>query len=62
MANIKKENSELSIYDWSYGNIPILDLKRWGDYQIEIGKNKVKMNISWGYYNDIDAIDIVAEE
>ena len=62
MANINKDESELSIYDWSYGDIPILDLKRWVDSQIEKGKNKVRLDISWGYYDDIDALEIIAEE
>ena len=59
---IDKRTNPISIYDWNLGNISIHELKTWVDYQIEIGKNKVKMNISWGYDNDIDAIDIVAEE
>lgn len=59
---IDKNDSNLSIYDWSYGDIPILELKRWVDTQIEKGMNKVKLDISWGYYNDIDSLQINASK
>lgn len=59
---IDKKQSSLSIYNWSYDKIPILELKRWVDTQIEMGMNTVKLDISWGYYNDIDALDIEAEK
>jgi hypothetical protein len=57
---IDKKNSKLNIYDWTSDKIPILELKRWVDTQIEMGMNNVSLDISWGYYNDIDGLDINA--
>ncbi len=62
MEQINPESSSLNIYDWSYGDIPILELKRWVDRQVEKGMNKVKLDINWGYYDDIDSLDIKAEK
>ena len=62
MDKIDKNDSTISVYNWSYGNIPILELKRWVDAQIEAGKNKIRLDISWGYYNDIDELEIIAED
>lgn len=59
---IDKDNKELDIYSWSYKSIPILELKRWVDAQIENGMNTITSEISWGYYNDIDAIIILAKQ
>lgn len=58
---IDTENSSLSIYDWNYGDIPILELKKWVDTQIANGKKTVRLDISWGYYDDIDGLHIEAK-
>jgi len=62
MAKINKDKSEFSIYEWSYGDVSILDLKNWIDTQIKQGKNKVKLNIIKGYHNDVDDLELMAEE
>jgi len=59
---INSNDSNLNIYNWSHDKIPILELKRWVDTQIEMGKNTVTLDISWGYYSDIDSLDIRAEK
>jgi len=59
---IDKNKSVIEIQNWVYGDIPILELKRWIDTQIENGKNKITLDINWGFYNDIDSIDLNAEE
>ena len=58
--SIDKNNNRLDIYDWNYTNTSILELKRWVDTQIEQGMNTVKLEISWGYYDDIDALVLAA--
>ena len=60
MADIDKDNSTLRMYDWTYKDIPLLELRRWIDAQIEKGNNNVNLEIGWGYYDDIDEIDLVA--
>lgn len=59
---IDKEDPRVNIYDWTYEEIPILELKRWVDKQIEMGMNNVSLDISWGYYNDIDCLTIEAKK
>jgi hypothetical protein len=59
---IDKNNDTLDIQGWSYGDVPLSELKQWVDTQIENGKNTVRLNISWGYYDDIDGLDIIAEK
>ena len=62
MEESEKENPCLSIYNWSCGNVDILKLKEWVDCQIENGNKTVKLDISWGYYNDIDGLDLIAQK
>ncbi len=59
---IDKDDRNLDIYDWTHSEINILELKRWVDTQISMGMNTVKLDISWGYYDDIDALRIIAEK
>ena len=59
---IDKDDSTLSVYDWCYYDVPLSELKKWVDAQIEKGMNAITVEISWGYYNDIDAIDIIAKK
>lgn len=59
---IDKNLSSLSIYNWSYNEVQLVELKRWVDTQIEMGMKTVRLDISWGHYHDIDALDITAEK
>jgi hypothetical protein len=56
----QNENKDLDIYNWNYGNVDIKILKDWVDKKIELGFNKVELDISWGYYNDIDELTLKA--
>lgn len=56
-----KENSTLDIYPMWNTNMDILELKDWVDTQIELGMKSVGLDISWGYYDDIDGLSIKAE-
>ena len=59
MLDIKKEEY-LEIRSWTYGNIPLTDLKKWVDDCIAKGKENVRLEIGWWPYNNIDEIDLVA--
>lgn len=54
-------NNEINIHGWTCG-VNILELKRWVDAQVENGKNEVSLDISWGYYNDIDGLKLIAKK
>ncbi len=58
---IDNDNGRLDIYNWGYGDIPLSQLNECVDALIAQGKTKVRLDLSWGYYNDIDGIDLVAE-
>jgi hypothetical protein len=60
----KQENEQgyLDIYMWTWGKVPITELKEWVDAQIEKGETHVKLDISWGHYNDIDGLSIEVEK
>ncbi len=58
---IDNENNRLDMYSWAYG-VPLSQLKEWVDAQIAQGKTKANLDLSWGYYNDIDGIDLVADD
>jgi hypothetical protein len=36
-------------------------LKTWVDARIAEGNNDLKLNISWGYYDDIDDLNLEAK-
>lgn len=57
---IDENNSVLSIYNWTFDAIPLDQLKKWVDKQIENDKKTVTLNLEWGYYNDIDGLDLRA--
>ena len=38
----------------------ILEMKQFIDNAIEKGATNLKYEVHWGYYDDIDAIDIIA--
>lgn len=59
---MKPEDKTLNLYDYTYEDLPILDLKRWVDKQIELGNNSIRLEISWDFYSDIDAIEIFAKK
>lgn len=56
-----EENNKISIYNWWHESVPISELKKWLDEQIKEGKNYVRMDLSWGYYNDISDVKLVAQ-
>ncbi len=58
---IDEKEPRLSIYYWYDSDIPISELKDWVDAQMASGKTKVSLDISWGYYNDLDGLDQIAE-
>lgn len=51
----------LDIYGFNYSNVPLSKLKEWVEKQIADGHNAVTLNISWGYYNDIDSLELEAK-
>lgn len=61
MASIVTKDNELSIFEWSFGSLPISDMKNWIDDQIETGKNKIKVDLYLGHDDKIDGIKLVAE-
>ena len=58
---VNKENDTLNIYSYTWGG-DIFELKKWVDNQIKNGNNKVNLEISWGYYDDIDGLVLDAEK
>ena len=58
---INPKQSTIDIQSW-WSDVDIMELKNWVDHQISIGKNTVSVNVSWGYYNDIDGIEMSAKK
>jgi hypothetical protein len=54
--------NELDLFGWEYGDVALTTLQEWVENQITQGKTKLKLDISWGYYHDIDGISLIAEE
>lgn len=54
-----KISNTFDIYQFNYGG-DIKDLKEWIDKQLEGGCTEVRLNISWGYYSDIDGLELEA--
>lgn len=58
---IDKNLTSVSIYDWTYNSVPLSELKEWVDSQISAGKTHVRLDLEWGYYDDIESLYIIAE-
>lgn len=58
---IDPKKSTIEIHNW-WSDVDIMQLKNWVDTQISKGKTKVSVNVSWGYYNDIDSIEMTAKK
>ena len=58
IGKINFSDSCFDLYDMNYENIDLQLFKKWIDTQISEGKTKIKLNIDWGYYNDISGLDL----
>lgn len=64
MANttrIKKEQTEINVLDGIWDGMDLTDLKEWCEYQLSQGNRVIKTEVVWGYYRDIDEVNISAE-
>lgn len=53
----EKRSKEFSIYKYTYGG-NILELKNWIDDMVSKGYNTVHLDLEYGYYSDIDEINL----
>ncbi len=51
---------KLNVYNWVYEPRNILELKKWVDKQIEEGNEWVRLGMEWGYYDDIEELELIA--
>jgi len=58
---IDKNSASVNIYAWTYTNAPLSELKEWVDSQISDGKTHVRLELEWGYYDDIESLHITAK-
>jgi hypothetical protein len=56
---INKKSKKVDLYNSWHASESIKDLRDWLDAKIKEGDTKFELDISWGYYNDIDAINLV---
>lgn len=55
---IDLENEYLNMIDWAWADIPIEELKAWCERRLEEGSKTVRLDLKWGYYNDLDEITL----
>lgn len=55
--------NEFNIYHFTYsakGEHNLLKLKEWVDARVAAGEKELELDISWGYYNDIDGLKLIS--
>lgn len=57
---INKKEKAIDIYDFWATNGNMIELKKWCEHQIELGRVEFTVNVDWGYYSDISAIHMEA--
>ncbi len=60
-AKIDNNSDKLSLYGWTCEDTPIDKVIEWLNAQKSKGKKTVRLEIGWGYYDDIDEINLIAE-
>lgn len=57
---INQKEKSIDIYEFWHTNGNMMELKKWREHQIELGRVEFTVNVNWGYYSDIDGIHMEA--
>jgi len=58
MKEIDINQDILPLYSFTWDKMSLLELKAWVEKRIEKGFTHLEVEIDWGYYSDIDGIDL----